>query len=201
MKMVTNEKIFEYYKKKEEFPIVTEKFLQEYYKKENFQAYEAFYFYCTQKKIICPKYGEKHILNYEKLKEWIGEKSEFKSSVDELKKYINIDKSIPCEKIKNYNVPSQKWHLITSYFGQCIAEYITNNKKPGEFLRKTFNKSAIRYYPLKLWMAETAGAKSVEKIAQEISAGDLQEAKNIIKSNQLWEEILNNVIKEVETTL
>ena len=118
-----------------------------------------------------------------------------------IKKYINIDKSIPCEKIKNYNVPSQKWHLITSYFGQCIAEYITNNKKPGEFLRKTFNKSAIRYYPLKLWMAETAGAKSVEKIAQEISAGDLQEAKNIIKSNQLWEEILNNVIKKVETTL
>ena len=47
MKMVTNEKIFEYYKEKEEFPIVTEKFLQEYYKKENFQAYEAFYFYCT----------------------------------------------------------------------------------------------------------------------------------------------------------
>lgn len=90
MKMVTNEKIFKYYKEKEEFPIVTEKFLQEYYKKENFQAYEAFYFYCTQKKIICPKYGEKHILNYEKLKEWIGEKSEFKSSVDELKKYINI---------------------------------------------------------------------------------------------------------------
>lgn len=99
MKMVTNEKIFKYYKEKEEFPIVTEKFLQEYYKKENFQAYEAFYFYCTQKKIICPKYGEKHILNYEKLKEWIGEKSEFKSSVDELKKYINIDKSIPCKKI------------------------------------------------------------------------------------------------------
>lgn len=27
MKMVTNEKIFEYYKEKEEFPIVTEKFL------------------------------------------------------------------------------------------------------------------------------------------------------------------------------
>lgn len=50
-------------------------------------------------------------------------------------------------------------------------------------------------------MAETAGAKSVEKIAQEISAGDLQEAKNIIKSNQLWEEILNNVIKKAETTL
>lgn len=48
MKMVTNEKIFEYYKEKEEFPIVTEKFLQEYYKKENFQAYEAFYFYCCQ---------------------------------------------------------------------------------------------------------------------------------------------------------
>ena len=119
MKMVTNEKIIEYYKEKEEFPIVTEKFLQEYYKKENFQAYESFYFYFTQKKIICPKYGEKNILNYEKLKEWIGEKSEFKSSVDELKKYINIVALL----IRVSSLSLTSYTVISSVVSEFISEF------------------------------------------------------------------------------